>query len=74
MNMAEIHETDKPLNIFDTLVSALQLEEEIATLKQVLAAKEQHQAELKQKLGVTPLSGLRQNFSRSWHDMQASTA
>ncbi|XP_072559314.1 tumor protein D53 isoform X1 [Paramormyrops kingsleyae] len=50
------------------------LEEEIATLKQVLAAKEQHQAELKQKLGVTPLSDLRQNFSRSWHDMQASTA
>ncbi|XP_048842069.1 tumor protein D53 isoform X1 [Brienomyrus brachyistius] len=55
-------------------VELAKLEEEIATLKQVLAAKEQHQAELKQKLGVTPLSGLRQNFSRSWNDMQASTA
>ncbi|KAG7461003.1 hypothetical protein MATL_G00204970 [Megalops atlanticus] len=50
------------------------LEEEISTLKQVLAAKEKRHAELKQKLGITVLSELRQNFSKSWYDMQTSTA
>ncbi|XP_072218236.1 tumor protein D53 [Leuresthes tenuis] len=50
------------------------LEEEISTLRQVLASKEKQHAELKQKLGITPLSELRNNFSRSWYDMQSSTA
>ncbi|XP_067274030.1 tumor protein D53 isoform X3 [Pseudorasbora parva] len=52
----------------------IKLEEEITTLKQVLASKEKRHLELKQKLGITPLSELRQNFSRSWCDMQTSTA
>ncbi|MBN3303650.1 TPD53 protein, partial [Amia calva] len=50
------------------------LEEEISTLKQVLAAKEKHHADLKMKLGITPLNELKQNFSKSWHEMQTSTA
>ncbi|XP_016324788.1 tumor protein D53-like isoform X2 [Sinocyclocheilus anshuiensis] len=50
------------------------LEEEITTLKQVLASKEKHHLELKQKLGITPLCELRQNFTKSWYDMQTSTA
>nr|XP_020442834.1 tumor protein D53 isoform X4 [Monopterus albus] len=50
------------------------LEDEINTLKQVLSSKEKQHAELKQKLGITPLSELRNNFSRGWHDMQSSTA
>ncbi|XP_036941762.1 tumor protein D53 [Acanthopagrus latus] len=50
------------------------LEEEISTLKQVLASKEKQQADLRQKLGISPLSELRNNFSRGWHDMQTSTA
>ncbi|RXM32880.1 Tumor protein D53 [Acipenser ruthenus] len=50
------------------------LEEEISTLRQVLTAKEKHHAELKQKLGVNPLSEFRQNFNKSWHEMQTSTA
>ncbi|GLD69149.1 tumor protein D53 isoform X7 [Lates japonicus] len=50
------------------------LEEEISTLRQVLWSKEKQHAELKQKLGITPLSELRNNFSRGWHDMQSSTA
>ncbi|XP_071335053.1 tumor protein D53 isoform X2 [Trachinotus anak] len=50
------------------------LEEEINTLKQVLSSKEKQHAELKQKLGITPLSELKNNFSRGWHDMQTSTA
>ncbi|XP_069014517.1 tumor protein D53 isoform X3 [Embiotoca jacksoni] len=50
------------------------LEEEINTLKQVLLSKEKQHAELKQKLGMNPLSEIRNNFSRGWHDMQTSTA
>ncbi|XP_075904481.1 tumor protein D53 isoform X2 [Nelusetta ayraudi] len=50
------------------------LEEEISTLRQVLSSKEKQHAELKQKLGVTPLNELRNNFSRGWQDVQTSTA
>ncbi|XP_055005193.1 tumor protein D53 isoform X8 [Boleophthalmus pectinirostris] len=50
------------------------LEEEISTLKQVLSSKEKQHAELKDKLGLTPLSELRNNFSRGWQDMTNSTA
>ncbi|XP_074460740.1 tumor protein D54 isoform X12 [Larus michahellis] len=50
------------------------VEEEIGTLRQVLAAKERHCGELKRKLGLTPLDGLKQNLSKSWHDVQVSTA
>ncbi|XP_047429635.1 tumor protein D53 isoform X3 [Mugil cephalus] len=50
------------------------LEEEINTLKQVLLSKEKQHAELKQKLGISPLNELKSNFSRGWHDMQSSTA
>ncbi|KAJ8259967.1 hypothetical protein GJAV_G00175520 [Gymnothorax javanicus] len=48
------------------------VEEEILTLRQVLLAKERHVGELKRKLGLTPLSELRQNISRSWQDVQSS--
>ncbi|KAF1675661.1 Tumor protein D54, partial [Pygoscelis papua] len=51
-----------------------QVEEEIGTLRQVLAAKERHCGELKRKLGLTPLDGLKQNLSKSWHDVQVSNA
>ncbi|XP_028252755.1 tumor protein D53 isoform X1 [Parambassis ranga] len=50
------------------------LEEEINTLRQVLLSKEKQHAELRQKLGITPLNELRTSFSRGWQDMQSSTA
>ncbi|XP_054618414.1 tumor protein D53 isoform X8 [Dunckerocampus dactyliophorus] len=50
------------------------LEEEISTLRQVLASKEKQHAELKHKLGITPLSEIRNNFTRGWQDVQSSTA
>ncbi|XP_029318819.1 tumor protein D53 isoform X2 [Cottoperca gobio] len=50
------------------------LEEEISTLRQVLSSKEKQHAELKQKLGMSSLNDLRNNFSKGWHDMQTSTA
>ncbi|XP_066434708.1 tumor protein D52 isoform X2 [Eleutherodactylus coqui] len=48
------------------------VEEEIQTLSQVLAAKERHLAEIKRKLGVTPLAELKQNISKGLQDV-AST-
>lgn len=51
-----------------------QVEEEINTLRQVLSAKERHAAELKRKLGLSPLNELRQNISKSWQDVQTSNA
>ncbi|XP_030388781.1 tumor protein D54 isoform X9 [Gopherus flavomarginatus] len=50
------------------------VEEEIGTLRQVLAAKERHCGELKRKLGLTTFDGLKQNLSKSWHDVQGSNA
>lgn len=52
----------------------VQVEEEINTLRQVLSAKERHAGELKRKLGLSPLSELRQNLSKSWQDVQTSNA
>ncbi|XP_054433494.1 tumor protein D54 isoform X2 [Pteronotus mesoamericanus] len=49
------------------------VEEEIVTLRQVLAAKERHCGELRRKLGLSALEGLKQNLSRSWQDVQGST-
>ncbi|XP_003787834.2 tumor protein D54 isoform X3 [Otolemur garnettii] len=50
------------------------VEEEIVTLRQVLAAKERHCGELRRRLGLSTLGGLKQNLSRSWHDVQVSNA
>ncbi|XP_011847759.1 PREDICTED: tumor protein D54 isoform X5 [Mandrillus leucophaeus] len=50
------------------------LQKEIVTLRQVLAAKERHCGELKRRLGLSTLGGLKQNLSRSWHDVQVSNA
>ncbi|XP_058892557.1 tumor protein D54 isoform X1 [Kogia breviceps] len=50
------------------------VEEEVVTLRQVLAAKERHCGELKRRLGLSALEGLKQNLSRGWHDVQVSSA
>lgn len=50
------------------------VEDEIATLRQVLFAKERHASEIKRKLGLTPFTELKQNLSKSWQDVQASNA
>ncbi|XP_033263766.1 tumor protein D53 isoform X3 [Orcinus orca] len=52
----------------------VQLEDEITTLRQVLSAKERRLVEVKQKLGMNLMNELKQNFSRSWHDVQTTTA
>ncbi|KAM5135417.1 tumor protein D54 isoform 1-T1 [Mantella aurantiaca] len=50
------------------------VEEEILTLRQVLAAKERHAAELKRKLGQTTLNQLKQNLSKGLQEVQMSNA
>ena len=50
------------------------MEDEILTLSQVLTAKEKELAEIKKKLGITPLNELKQNFSRSWQEVTTSNA
>uniref|UniRef100_A0A2K5ED44 TPD52 like 2 n=1 Tax=Aotus nancymaae TaxID=37293 RepID=A0A2K5ED44_AOTNA len=50
------------------------VEEEIVTLHQVLAARETHCGELKKRLGLSTLGGLKGNLSRSCHDVQVSNA
>ncbi|XP_059560971.1 tumor protein D54 isoform X7 [Myotis daubentonii] len=52
----------------------LKVEEEIVTLRQVLAAKERRCGELRRKLGPSASEGLRQSLSRSWRDVQVSSA
>ncbi|XP_074846723.1 tumor protein D53 isoform X2 [Carettochelys insculpta] len=55
-------------------IELAKLEDEISTLRQVLAAKEKHLAEIKHKLGISLMNELKQNFSKSWHDMQTTSA
>ncbi|XP_027000478.1 tpd52 like 2b isoform X2 [Tachysurus fulvidraco] len=50
------------------------VEDEIQTLRQVLMAKERHASELKRKLGLSPLTELKQNITKGWQDVQTSNA
>ncbi|KAJ8334277.1 hypothetical protein SKAU_G00399160 [Synaphobranchus kaupii] len=48
------------------------VEDEIQTLSQVLAAKEKHVAEIKRKLGMSPLNELKQNITKGWQEVTTS--
>ncbi|XP_053190455.1 tumor protein D52 isoform X1 [Scomber japonicus] len=50
------------------------VEDEIQTLSQVLAAKERQLADIKRKLGITPLNELKQNITKTWQEVTTSTA
>lgn len=49
-----------------------QMEEEIQTLRQVLLVKEKNATDIRRQLGLGPLSHLKQNLSKGWHDVQSS--
>ncbi|XP_030733048.1 tumor protein D55 [Globicephala melas] len=75
----ESHQTAKPEDLTEAEKKGLKselgkLEAEIVTLRCALAAKERRCMELKRKLYLTALVGLRQNLSKSWHDAQVSKA
>ncbi|XP_061822905.1 tumor protein D52 isoform X3 [Nerophis lumbriciformis] len=55
-------------------IELLKVEEEIQTLSQVLAAKERQLADIKRKLGVTPLNELKHNFTKTWQEVTTSSA
>ncbi|XP_073723976.1 tpd52 like 2a isoform X8 [Misgurnus anguillicaudatus] len=70
---------DLPPGLTEEEVEEIQLEltkvdDEIQTLKQVLTAKERHAAELKRRLGISPLSEIKQNFTKGWQEIQCSSA
>ncbi|KAM4539648.1 tumor protein D52 isoform 2-T2 [Odontesthes bonariensis] len=50
------------------------VEDEIQTLSQVLAAKEKQLADIKRKLGITPLNELKQNITKTWQEVTTSSA
>ncbi|XP_069463618.1 tumor protein D53 isoform X3 [Ambystoma mexicanum] len=52
----------------------VKLEDEISTLRQVLADKEKRLMDIKHKLGVNVMNELKQNFSKSWYDVQTHSA
>ncbi|XP_042585596.1 tpd52 like 2a isoform X2 [Cyprinus carpio] len=55
-------------------VELTKVEDEIQTLRQVLVVKERHATELKRRLGIGPLSEIKQNFTKGWHEVQCSNA
>ncbi|KAM7384296.1 hypothetical protein PAMA_011577 [Pampus argenteus] len=50
------------------------VEDEIQTLSQVLADKEKQLADIKRKLGITPLNELKQNITKTWQEVTTSIA
>ncbi|XP_042291992.1 tumor protein D52 isoform X1 [Thunnus maccoyii] len=52
----------------------VKVEDEIQTLSQVLAAKERQLADIKRKLGITPLNELKQNITKTWQEVTTSNA
>nr|XP_057902867.1 tumor protein D52 isoform X4 [Doryrhamphus excisus] len=58
----------------DLQIELLKVEDEIQTLSQVLAAKERQLADIKRKLGVTPLNELKHNFTKTWQEVTTSSA
>lgn len=75
----ESHQAAEPQDLTEADQKVLKseltkLEAEIVSLRHVLATKERRCAELKRYLGLTALVGLRQNLSKSWHDVQVSNA
>ncbi|XP_004457473.1 tumor protein D55 [Dasypus novemcinctus] len=79
LGTCESHPTSEPEDLSEAEQKELKseitkLEAEIVTLRHTLAAKERRCGELKRKLGLAALVGLRQNLSKSWHDVQVSNA
>ncbi|KAL7885011.1 hypothetical protein AOLI_G00077810 [Acnodon oligacanthus] len=50
------------------------VDDEIQTLRQVLTAKERHAGELRRRLGISPLSEIKSNITKGWHEVQSSNA
>ncbi|XP_051914182.1 tumor protein D54-like isoform X1 [Hippocampus zosterae] len=49
------------------------MEEEIQTLRQVLLTKEKSAADIRRRLGMGPLSSIKENLSKGWQEVQTSS-
>ena len=63
---------DYQLFSFHDVILLLQIEEEIVTLKQALDRKEKQLAEIKQLLGITAWTQLRDGFHNQYHNLQGT--
>ncbi|KAM9855461.1 tumor protein D54-like [Aulostomus maculatus] len=54
-------------------VELAKMEDEIQTLRQVVLAKEKYAADIRRQLGMSPLSNIKQNLSKGWHEVQTSS-
>lgn len=59
-------------NILPFLLS--QLQDEIVTLRQVLAAKVKASHELKKKLGITPMTEMKDDLKKGVEDLKSTDA
>ncbi|KAI5614007.1 tumor protein D52-like 2a isoform X3 [Silurus asotus] len=55
-------------------VELTKVEDEIQTLRHVLSNKERHAGELRRRLGISPLSEIKNNITKGWQDVQSSNA
>ncbi|XP_054465842.1 tumor protein D54-like [Anoplopoma fimbria] len=53
-------------------IELAKMEDEIQTLRQVLLVREKYAADIRRQLGMSPLSNIKQNLSKSWQDVQTS--
>lgn len=78
LRQEKVKHTQYRFRIYDKSVSGcvicVQVEDEIQTLTQVLAAKEKQLAQIKRQLGITPLDELKQNITKTWQEVTTSTA
>nr|XP_039264996.1 tumor protein D52-like isoform X2 [Styela clava] len=70
----ETTEPPKPDPSDELRQELIKTEEEINTLRQVLQAKEVYAADLRKKLGLTPLNQLSQSFKAELNKVQSSNA
>ena len=63
---------DYQLSSFHDVVLLLQIQEEIVTLKQALDRKEKQLAEIKQLLGITAWTQLRDGFHHQYQNLQGT--
>ena len=68
------HYLDTNQKLDPTPVWTLQLEDEIQTLRQVLACKVRDASELKKKLGITPMVEFKQDLRQGFQNIKDSDA
>ncbi|XP_037627417.1 tumor protein D54-like [Sebastes umbrosus] len=53
-------------------IELAKIEDEIQSLREVLLVREKYAADIRRQLGMSPLSNIKQNLSKSWQGVQTS--